>query len=196
MKRTLFTLLLTACGAVAGTPGGPADRAPAIIAEAFGKLSTALTKALASEGPAGALPVCATTAPAIAAGTGKAHGVTLRRATDKPRNPNNAVTDEERKALSAFAASLAKKEAPEPQLITNPDGSVSYLAPIIIPGALCLQCHGNEATDIAPETLAAIRKLYPQDKATGYKTGDLRGLWRVTFPAPPPPPASTPKPNP
>jgi hypothetical protein len=29
--------------------------------------------------------------------------------------------------------------------------------------------------------LTAIRKLYPEDRATGYKTGDLRGAWAVTF---------------
>ncbi len=46
---------------------------------------------------------------------------------------------------------------------------------------LCLQCHGTPNQDIAPETLAAIQKLYPGDKATGFKLGDLRGLWRVTF---------------
>ena len=45
----------------------------------------------------------------------------------------------------------------------------------------CLQCHGTPNQDIAPETLAAIQKLYPDDKATGFKLGDLRGLWRVTF---------------
>jgi hypothetical protein len=26
-----------------------------------------------------------------------------------------------------------------------------------------------------------IRRLYPADAATGFKLGDLRGLWRVDF---------------
>lgn len=33
-----------------------------------------------------------------------------------------------------------------------------------------------------PENLAFIRSLYPQDAATGFKLGDLRGAWRVDFP--------------
>ena len=57
-------------------------------------------------------------------------------------------------------------------------------APILLAAPVCLQCHGSPEKDIAPATMAAIKKLYPEDKATGFQLGDLRGLWRVTFPAP------------
>jgi Protein of unknown function (DUF3365) len=50
---------------------------------------------------------------------------------------------------------------------------------------LCLQCHGAPERDIAPLTRTSIRKLYPDDKATDFKSGDLRGFCNVTFPTSP-----------
>jgi hypothetical protein len=141
---------------------------------------TALTEAIAKDGPAGAIGVCSEKAPEIAAEIGGKHGVVLRRLTEKPRNPKNTATDEEKALLAAFAADLENAKKPEPRTVTNPDGAVVFHAPIVIPAPLCLQCHGDPAADIAPETLAEIRKLYPGDKATGYKVGDLRGAWGDT----------------
>jgi len=47
------------------------------------------------------------------------------------------------------------------------------MRPIII-GAACLKCHGNEEK-ISGEVKELIVKKYPDDKAVGYKNGDLRG---------------------
>jgi len=47
----------------------------------------------------------------------------------------------------------------------------------------CLGCHGTEGGDINAKTLKIIKQKYPEDKATGYKEGDLRGWWKITFPA-------------
>jgi hypothetical protein len=85
--------------------------------------------------------------------------------------------------LAAFTADLEQKQPPMPRSVTHPDQGTTLLAPIVISNPLCLQCHGAPDAEIAPATLAAIRKLYPDDKATGYRSGDLRGLWSVTFPA-------------
>jgi len=181
--KYLLLLPFLAFTLVAQTKPDPADEGPKIIAEAFGRLNGALAAAIAKGGPASALSVCSEQAPQIAKEVGAAHGVTLRRATARPRNPKNAVDDVEKGVLAAFAEALAKKEAPKPQKTTKADGSVSFFAPIVLGNPLCLQCHGAPEEDIAPETLAAIQKLYPDDNATGFELGDLRGLWRVTFPA-------------
>lgn len=154
--------------------------APEVIAEASGKLIAALTEAIAKDGAAGAIAVCSEKAPEIAAAVGRANGVVLQRVTEKPRNPDNAATDSEKALLAAFATDVENARKPEPRTVTNPDGAVVFYSPLVIPAPLCLQCHGDPAEDIAPETLAAIRRLYPDDKATGYKVGDLRGAWRVT----------------
>jgi len=181
MKLLLLTSLFT-LAVFAQTKPDPTEAGPIIIAEAFAKLSSALGEAIAKGGPTSALSVCRDKAPQIAKEVAAAHGVTLRRATHKPRNPKNAADEVEKTVLQAFGAALAKKEAPKAQVITNADGSRAFLAPIVLGNPLCLQCHGTPNQDIAPETLAAIQKLYPDDNATGFKLGDLRGLWRVTFP--------------
>lgn len=175
--RSILPLFLL----IAGAKADPAKDGPAITAEASGKLIAALTAAIAEDGPHGAIGVCSEKAPGIAEVVGKAHGVTLRRVTDKPRNPANAASEAEREILAAFALDMKNGKAPEPETIKNPEVGTTFLAPIVIPGPLCLQCHGDPAGDIAPETLTSIRKLYPEDKATGYKPGDLRGAWKVTF---------------
>jgi hypothetical protein len=182
MKHLLLLPLLS-LAAFAQTTPDPAIEGPKITTEAFAKLSGALGEAMAKGGPASALSVCSEKAPQIAKEVAAAHGVTLRRATHKPRNPKNAADEVEKAALEAFGAALAKKEAPKAQIITNADGSRTFLAPIVLGIPLCLQCHGTPNQDIAPETFAAIQKLYPNDKATGFELGDLRGLWRITFPA-------------
>jgi hypothetical protein len=58
--------------------------------------------------------------------------------------------------------------------------------PIIVSQPLCLQCHGSES-DIAAETREAILAIYPDDKATGYRLNDLRGIWRIILSPEPPP---------
>jgi hypothetical protein len=60
-----------------------------------------------------------------------------------------------------------------------------FYAPIVIPMDTCLQCHGEPGRDITEANLALIRSLYPDDAATGFRLGQLRGLWKVTFPAQP-----------
>jgi ubiquinone/menaquinone biosynthesis C-methylase UbiE len=194
MKR-VFLLFLFAGGAVAESPRDPAAEGPVIVGEAFGRLSGALAEAISKGGPQGALPVCSEQAPAIAKEVGARHGVTLRRATLRARNPKNRASDAEKAILEAFSAALGKKETPQPRVVEHADGSRSFYAPIILQNALCLQCHGIPGRDVAPATVEAIRKLYPEDAATGYSLGELRGLWHVAFPAKTPTDESSVKPG-
>jgi hypothetical protein len=41
---------------------------------------------------------------------------------------------------------------------------------------MCLRCHGPA---VAPEVLAAVRRLYPDDEAVGFGEGDIRGAVSV-----------------
>ena len=45
---------------------------------------------------------------------------------------------------------------------------------------LCVACHG---TEVAPEVRATILAHYPDDGATGFSLGDLRGALWVEVPA-------------
>ncbi len=179
-------LWLLCAGSVCGNEEGEAEVAKAgqaVVSEVFGRLSAALSSAVAKEGAKGALAVCSEKAPQVMGEVAQTHGVTLRRATMKPRNPQNAAGEEERKMLEEFMRAVAGGEAPRPKLVKNADGTMDFYAPIVLGNALCLQCHGSPDAEVSADTLAEIRRLYPEDKATGFKMGDLRGLWRVTFSA-------------
>jgi len=178
-----FPLVLVGLASLAQANPNPATAGSEVIAEASAKLIAALTEAIAKDGTANAIGVCSERAPAIAAAVGKARGVTVRRASGKPRNPKNAATDSEKIILAAFATDMDKSEPPKPRTVTNPDESSTFFAPIVISNPLCLQCHGTPGQEISPTTLAAIQKLYPADKATGYKLDSLRGLWSINVPA-------------
>ena len=70
-----------------------------------------------------------------------------------------------------------------PPLVTNLTASTTtFFAPIVLNNELCLKCHGEPGRDIAPENAAVIQRLYPQDEATGFKLGQLRGAWRIDIP--------------
>ena len=47
---------------------------------------------------------------------------------------------------------------------------------------VCLACHGKA---LSPETTTALRRHYPDDAATGFDAGDLRGALWVEVPAAP-----------
>jgi hypothetical protein len=187
MKATtpIAALLLCLAAAPRASRGAtPEEDGPKIIAEAFGKLTAALGEAMSEGGPAAAIKVCNEKAPQIAAAVGEEHGVTLRRATTRPRNPGNKADLFEQAVLKDWAAALEKGKTPEASTLTGPGGETHFFAPIVLANPLCLKCHGSEEKDIAPDTLDMLRRLYPDDQARGYQLGDLRGLWRVTFPAP------------
>jgi hypothetical protein len=44
-------------------------------------------------------------------------------------------------------------------------------------GDVCLLCHGAQ---LAPGVSQVLTELYPEDKATGFSMGDIRGAFVVT----------------
>lgn len=174
----------------AAPPGLPAEvqriavtRGKAIAAETFGLLSTNLQTAIQSGGVSNALPFCSLAAAPLTASMAEKHGVTLKRVTHKARNPGGKANEAELAALKSFASALAASPNPPPPFATNlVAGQATFFAPIVIANELCLKCHGEAGKDISAENLAVIKKHYPQDEATGFKLGELRGAWRIDFP--------------
>lgn len=160
------------------------DRGKAIAAETFSLLSSNLQAAIQSGGISNALPFCSLAASPLTAGMAEKHGVTLRRITHQPRNPASRATDAELAVVKSFQDALATDPAksPTPMVTSLLAGKATFFAPIVIGNELCLQCHGEPGRDIAAADLAVIRGLYPQDEATGFKLGQLRGAWRIDFP--------------
>lgn len=196
----VLAVVVTALGAAlaqdqpATTPGAPPDvatlareRGQAITAQAFGVLSSNLTAALSQGGVSNALQFCSVEALPLTASVVDTNQVTVRRASHKARNPKNQADAAELAILDAFRASLSPGKTATPLVRTNASGGATFFAPIVLNNPLCLNCHGQPGTDIKPENLALIQKLYPKDEATGFKFGELRGLWRIDFSQPTPP---------
>lgn len=158
--------------------GAPDDGLPAArsAVDRFGAtLQATLGAALAAGDPVAAIGVCSDRAPAIAAQTGADAGLQIGRVSRRPRNPANTPTDWQRGVLERWAAELAAGAdlADREEFVSTPDGGFKYLRPIVIRPP-CLVCHGS---DVAPAVTAALSEKYPDDRATGYRVGELRGAF-------------------
>jgi len=138
-----------------------------------------------ARGPAGALQQCSK----IALGLAKQHeteGWRVRRVSVKYRNPADAPDEYEARVLDEFAALKAKGELQvdtEHADVVTEEGRryLRYMKPIVLGSPVCLSCHGGP-DDISPEVKVELQRLYPQDKATGYRVADLRGAVSVKIP--------------
>jgi hypothetical protein len=151
------------------------------VAAFAAELKGALTAGLAGGGPAGAIGVCQVQAPAIAADRSRALGAQVGRTSARIRNPVSAPTKAQRAVLEAFARRISAGEGPAAieHWGTRADGRALYMKPIIV-GEPCLACHGKV---LDPAVAATLDAGYPEDRARGYDTGDLRGAFRIVWPA-------------
>lgn len=147
------------------------------------ELMGALQLAIEKNGVSGAIDFCNVNALPILSELSQEYGVEIRRSSKKFRNPNNKPTIEEERILEAYAYNSEKglKSESNIQKIDNEE-VLLYTKAILIPGELCLNCHGDPQKDILPETASNLNKLYPQDNATGHRIGDLRGMWSILIP--------------
>lgn len=157
------------------------ERGRAIAGQAFALLSTNLTQALAAGGISHALPYCSEKAYPLTEQVAASNRVRLGRITHKPRNPTHAAGAGELAVLRGFQLARDRGETPMPVVRATASNTVVVYSPIVITNPLCLQCHGVAGQDLLPATMALLQALYPQDQATGFKLGDLRGAWRVEF---------------
>lgn len=138
----------------------------------FTQLSGRLQQAMQTAGPAAAISVCKNEAPKIATEVGKQHGVSIGRSGVRLRNPNNLPP--------AWAAELVEQKSSEPVFVTLSNDHAAALLPIKLQSQ-CLMCHGP-ADQIAPVVSEQLSKLYPEDKAVGFKEGELRGWFWIELP--------------
>jgi hypothetical protein len=184
LRLTALLLLVTLPLAADEPDPGLARQAQTIIAETFGTMSQNLTQAMARGGVANAIPFCNENASTLTSDLSKKHTVKIQRVSHKARNPLNRANPTEAQLITAMQTALAQGQPPKPRLVPQPDGSRIFYAPILIPADTCLKCHGIPGKTLAPSDHDLIRSLYPEDTATGFKLGDLRGLWKLTFPMP------------
>jgi len=177
MRAVIFTAMLyAACAAVLATEPGVDSmekKAMALANEFVGLLKPQLNQALADGGPAKAIGVCADIAPGIADSLSNKSGWRVKRVSLKSRNASRAVPDSwEETVLLEFNRRQAAGENPaDIRLSEVVGGQYRYMqAQVVEP--VCLVCHGQ---GLAPEVTQTLQEYYPDDWATGYSLGEVRG---------------------
>ena len=151
------------------------------ITMAFGKeLKTVLQGTIMAAGPVEAIKVCRTSAPGIANRLSQEQGWDVARTSQKVRNPDNAPDAWEQKILAQWQDKIARgapvQNMKASELVTENGVTVYRYMSAIPTGNMCLNCHGSS---IAGPVLNTIHDLYPNDQATGFKEGELRGAFSL-----------------
>ncbi len=149
------------------------------------KLMSVLQEEIARGGPEGAISACSEKAPAMAKAASEKTGWSIRRVSLKNRNPKAVPDDWERAVLEEFdrlAASGTDPKALEKAETVVIDGARTYRYMKALPTReLCLNCHGKRE-QMSEDVLAKLEALYPNDLATGYDVGQIRGAITIKKP--------------
>ncbi len=143
-----------------------------------GTLQSQMQAHIKSGGIMGALDFCSTQAYALTQEVNSklpSH-LSVKRVSLKTRNGANAPLSDESKVLKDLES---RKELP-PYVVEQIDAhTYKFYKPLVIDKPVCLKCHGDISAD---KTLqSAMNEKYPNDQATSYKMGDLRGAVVVTI---------------
>jgi cytochrome c len=142
------------------------------------KLGNELKTQMQSSGPIAALHFCSQNALSITEQVAKESSTSIKRVSIQNRNPINTPTTEEQLLLNQWDQLIKSgKQLPMYDYKKRTNGQNIYYKPIVINNETCLKCHGDVTVDLAK----AIKEIYPEDKATGYKMGDLRGMAVISF---------------
>ncbi|MEY3219531.1 MAG: hypothetical protein RIT27_888 [Pseudomonadota bacterium] len=182
MKKTFLALLC--CSSVSFA--AEIDVAPFrnAIKSFGGDLKSELQTAMKAGGPLKAIEICNIKAMPITEEHAQKLDWKIGRTSLKIRNPKNAPDKWETDVLNAFEQRKTNGEDPnnleQVETITNADGSkeIRYMKAIPVAEG-CLACHGEQ---LNPELAAKLKELYPDDQATGFKVGDLRGAFSISQP--------------
>lgn len=144
-----------------------------------GTLQGALKSAMEAGGPVKAISVCAEMAPQIAADLSK-NGWTIGRTSHRIRNPQSLPDAYEQTVLASFLDRLSAGEKPDTlvkaEIVTEAGKKTFRMVKAIPVADVCLTCHGGT---LKPEVKDALAKTYPADIATGFKAGDIRGIFTL-----------------
>ena len=173
-----LALSVGACATEEAAAPEPAfAQSAALLADAYQtSLQAELSTALKQVGPVGAIGVCQSVAPAIADDLSGRDDLAVSRIARRNRNPGNAVPAE----LEALYQQLEREPLRDgkPHVVTAiVQNREVFMRALPMKDQPCAVCHG---TNIAADVQAAIAASYPDDRATGFAAGDLRGVMLVT----------------
>ena len=186
MKFAL-TLLITGCLIVppvaaehtAAQKQAMKKEAQQVTQELVSKLGAALKRALTESGPDGAISVCRDTAPMLANSLSRRTGWKVGRVSLQVRNPLIGLPDAwEQQVLQRFDEQAASGADPAKlhaaDIVSEPQADYFRFMKALPVKPLCLTCHGSEQT-IPASVQARLAREYPNDAATGYSVGQIRG---------------------
>lgn len=154
--------------------------AAALAAEFAGRLKPELQAALRDGGPVHAIGVCADQAPAIADALSAESGWLVRRVSLKARNASRAIPD--RWETGVLQSMEQRRQSGEPAAALSYSESTPshyrYMRAQVVEG-VCLTCHGNALT---AEVSKVLHEYYPDDTATAYNLGEVRGAISLSKP--------------
>lgn len=180
---TVTTVLCCSTAFAENTKQQKALQSKAAVKEFMGQLKGELQTAMKAGGPTMAIDVCKDKAPKIASSLSAKYGWKIARTSLKTRNPGNTPDAWETEVLKKFEERKSNGEAVKPMAyfeeVSTQDGKSFRFMKAIPTGKVCLACHG---TNIAPNVAAKLKENYPEDKATGFKLGDIRGAFTITQP--------------
>ena len=121
-----------------------------------------------------------TQAPMLAQKVSDEKGMEVSRTSLKTRNELNAPDSWELSVLKQFEQRKAEGEPVKTieysETTTHNGNRVFRYMKAIPTDDVCLMCHGKQ---IPPGITARISELYPNDQATGFSRGDIRGAFSV-----------------
>ena len=146
------------------------------------KLLASLQEEIKKSGPEGAIPVCKDMAPKMAGKLFQETGWKVKRVSLKPRNEARAIPDDwEKAALADFDKRAAAGEPPAQLEKGETVGSEYRYVKALPVQPLCLNCHGP-VDQLSPAVKSVLGEHYPNDRATGYSVGQIRGAISVRKP--------------
>lgn len=192
MKRSLAVLLFAGAGLSAAYAADDfaalsketRETTQPLLAKVVGTVKASLNKTTPHE----TVDTCREKLPGMVKEMREKTGWNIRRVSLKTRNAERGTPDEwEAKVLADFdrrAAAGEKRDQLEAgEIVASAEGRVfRYMKALPVQEA-CLTCHGDVAK-LTPELQTKLATLYPQDQATGYQLGQIRGALTVKRPLP------------
>jgi hypothetical protein len=152
--------------------------AEALIGRYEAALKRELITALAAEGPVAAISVCSEKAPALTEMFSRGGLLTIRRVSDRYRNPANAADPELERLIEQFKATPRDPDLTHSVWSERTDGHWFSYRKAIRTELPCLRCHGDQQ-GLAEGVAEVLAQRYPADRATGYAPREIRGLFVV-----------------
>ena len=146
-------------------------------------LKTELSTSMQTGGPVSAIDTCRIKAPEISNRLNSADDIKIKRTSLRLRNPNNIADNWERETLMSFEQALSSgkaiKEMTHSEKITDGSQTTLRFMRAIPIQPVCLSCHGDKQV-MSKELINALQQHYPNDAATGFNAGEIRGAFSVT----------------